>query len=890
MFNIFSDGTRVLVMVGVWAFWCVAVAIAGDRAEPQELQSITLSPLVSRLLNDPLTDADQRRALAVFHGQWDLLEDPTIPEQAAVALQRYDLNHPSLRHAQTPPLPGAQAALERGDVQRVIELLEGDSSAEAVLITAQALEQMGQTAKALEVLEQWAQGFDPREPVEAAQLTAAADAMAMAAELTGEPGHVYQTALSLLGRAHGEVDRLYWPAMVSEARLLMSRDNPSEAQQSLLESLRLNPRCSPAWYLLGLMAAERFDFQTADRCLHRLRQIHPEHLLGDLLETQSLLFQKNPTAAARVLTQALDRYPRQRQLLALLAATKALTFDEAGLNRVIKELEPSSSSAALACFTAGRFLSLARQYPLGEQMLRRAAEYTPNWPRPYIELGSLLMQAGGESDAVPILLQATALDPFNRRAHNLLVLAQELQGYERIHTEHFVIQYQAGIDEALAQDISREVENIYRRITGIFEYQPPNKTLIEILPDEQSFAVRMTGMPDIWTVAACSGDVIALAPPRGGAHQAGPFDWARVIEHEFVHTVTLNMTRYRIPHWFTEACAVWLEPGERHFDDCLLLAWAVNREKLFALGQLDLAFVRPKEPTDRPLAYAQSSWMLQYLVEQHGYGVVVQMLQLFRSGASTQSALTQAVGIEPSDFMNQFTAWARRQVGDWGLGPGPADPQVAAFLKKGEAAETLDEASVEEFSRLLSRHPDHPELLKISAHVAVTHLDADQAAAAVMRYASSRPVDPWPYERLVEIQMRAGRPDRAVAAMEQLDRWDVASGQWAYQLAQIHQSAGRFDAACEAIERALHRQPYRAQSRELAATVYLQAHQPQLALHHVQALVAIEPDRPVHWVRLGAIYKKLGQHEQATRAIRKALSLDPDTAVPSWFDTHLEKF
>ena len=61
-------------------------------------------------------------------------------------------------------------------------------------------------------------------------------------------------------------------------------------------------------------------------------------------------------------------------------------------------------------------------------------------------------------------------------------------------------------------------------------------------------------------------------PREGGGRRVGLYDWLRVVRHEYTHTITLSRTNNRIPHWFTEACAVSQEPGPRDFDTCKMLA------------------------------------------------------------------------------------------------------------------------------------------------------------------------------------------------------------------------------------------------------------------------------------------------------------------------------
>ena len=103
-----------------------------------------------------------------------------------------------------------------------------------------------------------------------------------------------------------------------------------------------------------------------------------------------------------------------------------------------------------------------------------------------------------------------------------------------------------------------------------FRHEPDRRTVIELMPDHEFFAVRITGMPAIHTIAACTGPLIAIEVPKVGAPRKhlGIFDWLRVLRHEYARTITLSQTRNRIPHWLTEAAAVSIEGVPRTYETC----------------------------------------------------------------------------------------------------------------------------------------------------------------------------------------------------------------------------------------------------------------------------------------------------------------------------------
>ncbi|MCX5659068.1 MAG: tetratricopeptide repeat protein [Planctomycetota bacterium] len=847
-------------------------ALSASVARAADPAMVTPSPLVTRLIEDKSTTPAERRRLALFHGRWDKLENPTPAEAAALAYYKYDLLNPALSSPDAPPLLRARAAQLAGDPAAAEKLLHDNPTAEAAVVRAEALEELGRVPEAMEVLTPWRKKLLDEPPTEAAEVTAGAKIRVMLGRLEGEPSRDYQAAIGMLGKAHSATDRLYWPASIAEAELLAEKDNAPEALQALHDALNLNPNAGEAWYLLGQVGVAGFNFELAGKCVAELRKINAEHPLADMLQTRVLLTQRDPAAARAALEPVLKKFPRQREALALRAAVEALAYRADALKKALDDYQALAPGHPLAAFTAGQYLSLCRQFPEAEATLRQAIALQPNWSAPRTELGLALMQAGNEDAARVELQEANRLDPFNRRASNQLKLLDQLREYKQIKTEHFIIYFHPGPDEALARDMPEPLEQIYRDVTGIFRHRPARVTKIQVMPDEQTFGVRITGMPEIWTIGACTGDVIAITPPKSGPRQRGPFDWARVIRHEFTHTVTLDQTANRIPHWFTEACAVSQEPGPRDFETCKMLAGALQAEQLFTLDQINWGFIRPKTPRDRPLAYAQANWMLEYIINTYGHSTVIKLLEAYREGIGDEQAIQRSTGSTPQAFLSAFKNWAREQVNKWGLGPHEGDAEVKKALgEKGASPKALAE--------LLAAHPEHPAILQAVAQQAIEGGNPAAAREAVMRYASARPVDPWSDRALFALAIKTGNADEAVGTLMQIDQSEQSTGDWARQLAELYRAQGQFDQAADAALRAIRREPYNATLRELAATLALQKGDLAAAAHQVEAMAMLEPTRSSHQVRLAAIYGKLGRAADAKAAAEQARKLDPKAPV-----------
>ncbi|MEL6741826.1 MAG: hypothetical protein AAFP26_14330, partial [Planctomycetota bacterium] len=176
-------------------------------------------------------------------------------------------------------------------------------------------------------------------------------------------------------------------------------------------------------------------------------------------------------------------------------------------------------------------------------------------------------------------------------------------------------------------------------------------------------------MPQLHTIAAATGPVIAMEAPKvGPGHKVGAYDWRRTLQHEYVHTVTLSRTDNRLPHWFTEAAAQFLEDAPRDEQTCRLLATKLRDGALFDMDEINIRFTRPRNPEDRALAYAQGHWMYEFMVERFGDDAPRRLMDAYARGEREAQAMPSELGIDRDVFLDDFRAWAREQADGWGLG------------------------------------------------------------------------------------------------------------------------------------------------------------------------------------------------------------------------------
>lgn len=892
--NVSARNTRTSAFVFAIALFMTSLVCA---QQPDLVPArVEVSPAVVKAINEPWLKPDERRDMRIRHGQWSDDDLNSVARKAEVALRAWKLQDASLESPDAPVAIRAQALLWRGQAAQALSLLAGCEESECALMRADALVLLGKIDDAKIILQALRNAPEAKNNNTDALRTAARATIALG-KIQALSAAEWKLAVDQFGRAR-EADRLDPLVPLEEGLLLVDRHNRAQGVPALWQALSLDPRSSRTWFALGQVALNNFDFDSAARAADRLRLLNPTHPLADLLDSERALLTDDPERADAILDGLLAREPNMPQALALRAAVAGRRWNPELARQRLAEFDEKFPTSALAYATLGRTLSLNRQYEWGQRALEEAIRREPMWSEPRGELGYLFMQAGRDDDAVATLKAAAELDPFDTRSSFGLWLMDELSKWKEIDSPHFRIRVKPGIDEVVAELMPAALESMYADVTKRFAHEPAGKTTIEVLPDHEFFAVRITGMPGIHTMAAATGPVIALEVPIEGnpKKHLGLFDWLQVLRHEYTHAVTLSQTQNRIPHWLTEALAVSMETKPRTFETCQMLARALANGKLFTLDKIKWAFVRPESPQDRPLAYAQGCWMVEYLQGKWGADSVPKLLEKYKQGLDESHAFEETVGVSGDEFYAGFIAWATDQVTQWGLAPEPSleklsdtirakDPQLqlatrqaeqerldalATFLAKqvGEPSQIAQTVLVaarwpkvkkpavdltdEIIDQWLVEYPDQPDLLELKLRrrlkeqpevdgIATTLLDA---------YAKARPVDPYPHRVYARGNLNSGDQQAAITHLKALDLLEEQDPSYALELARLYRLQNNLTGARASVEKAARINPFDAATREFAATLAIEDGDLQRARLHLAALTKLEPDQKRHALRL----------------------------------------
>lgn len=840
-----------------------------------------------------LTD-DERLALRIKHGVWthaDLI-DRDHAAQAALDAGAYD--HPFLVDPNTDPNLLAEASLLRGDPRRALGFLNATPeprTPQTLALLARTHEMLGQFDEAIDTLTTLETFLTTTKLDDADQIARGAQGMLDLLRLRGpqvDARAEYESITKLLASARENLDRTSWRVRLIESQLLYAHNNYQDGRNAAAETLALHPRNAQAAFVIGSMAVDSFDFDTADEIARKLDILAasidesydaddytPPSLLGSILRARVALRRKDPEGAEMELDMVLARMPNQRELLQINAAAAAAGFRTTSTQYLLDAYDQISPGSPDAYMRVAETLSEYRQYEQAAETYRRVIERAPHWGEPRLKLGLLLVQAGLDNEAREVLEDALKLDPFDLRAQNSLTLVTELATYDTIESEHFIIRYKPETtDIVLAREMPAIMERIHERVAGDApggnDYEPNQKTLIELMPNHEWFAVRIGGMPSIHTMAASTGPVIAIEAPRDGPKSSiGPYDWPRVLQHEYTHTVNLARTKNRVIHWMTEANAVFNEDSPRDANTWALLKRAYENDELFDLVEINTAFVRPKKPTDRSQAYAQGAWMFEYIVETFGPQAPLDIFDASTRGRDAVDAFEAVLKVTPESFLASFKEWAKQDLIEHNLFLPDDVPDIYEILGVSDDDSPEEQLKMvptrDEITKLLEQYPDHPELitLQIGAELVGAEDTLTERQIEILEHAITiRPTDPEPHKRLVR-HFRASADDadrlRAIPHLEYLDAREIHSPAYAGELALLYAQRAEHDKAIRAALRAVAIAPFDADQRERAARVALIAKNFELAKHQLESLIILEPDREVHVRRLEALMSKISE-------------------------------
>ncbi|QDT97211.1 tetratricopeptide repeat protein [Gimesia aquarii] len=716
-----------------------------------------------------------------------------------------------------------------------------------------------------------------------------------------------------------EADPLAWEAYYLSGSILQEKYNRPQAAKEFSSALKINSQAAIVYVALARSAIEAHEFDNSIKLIEKALKINPKliealllqcdlHLINGhydkALKTAEIAFTinaRNQSVLARIAAcySLLDGVPDRAKLALLFedpenaGNTKKTNPDATRFTTLITKLLKQNPKPGYFLYELGQLLEMKRQFSFAEYAYLKTKEMMPQLSGPKTSLGMLYMQMGKTDLALQTLNEAFKADPYHVRVSNMRKVLGVLESYGLIATEHFIIRYDSKADFILGQYMAEYLEQIYPEMVKQFGYEPPGKTQFEIYHDakglgaHQWFSARMIGLPWIQTIGASTGAVVALTSPTA---MNEPFNWAAVLKHELVHVFTLQQTKYKIPHWFTEALAVRSEGSARPQKFNQLLAERVPKNEIYSLNELDGVFVRPKSSDNWNFAYCQSLLCAEFMVEEFGEDSLKNLLSAYQNQLSTPDAIKQCFQIDQQEFEKRYHRYLQKIANSL---KGYETKSTISFsdLRKqyeqdqnnldiaGQYAYQLLRLRKKQQAReialdVLSKNSKQPQAAITIARLELLSEDMNSAIKVLQPALNSKSPDPELLELVSKILLKQNKFQEALKLYQMGHSKYPYQTKWLEGLAQIYHSMDDSANLEATLIKYVHLDPANNKSMKILMQLFLDQQKYEEALHWGEQSLYVDVLDPEIHQQIAETALKLNQTDLAIRELKMLLHLD----------------
>jgi tetratricopeptide (TPR) repeat protein len=648
----------------------------------------------------------------------------------------------------------------------------------------------------------------------------------------------------------------FWPAEYQAGMLLLERHNTPEALAAFDKALKINPNAAEPLVGKGLAALQKLDLKEAERHAEHALRINPNLPEALRLRADVNLASGEVSAALKELERARKINPRDEETLGQIAACFLLQRKQAELDALTKEVEKQDQKPGVYQHAIGERLEARRRYYEAEKHYQKAIELRPMLAEPRTSLGLLYMRLGREKEAAEILDKAAQADPSNVRVSNTRKVLHHLEKYQTLLTAHYELRYDPKNDAALARYMADYLERLYDDLAGKFNYRPKGPILVEMFNNHDMFSGRVVALPDLHTIGACTGRMMALVSPNGKGI-ARPFNWGRVLRHEMVHIFNLEQTQFLVPHWLTEGLAVINEGYPRPQAWNQLLLERVPKGDLYNLDTIDMGFIRPKRmPEDWHMAYCQSQLYVEYITK-HGHSERVgELLAAYADGLDTTAAVTKVCKVDKAAFERGYRGYLE---------------SVITTLKSKPAEQQL---TFREMQKAYEKEPDNADLAARLAEQYLLRKNAAEARKLAEAARAKNAKHALAAYVLAKLELAGGQTEKALSLLQGALDENAPEPKVLRELGKLYYDASQFAKAAGIFELGHKTEPYDSQWLLQLSRVYAQSGDKNKQIAALKELVRTDADDLEHRKRLAQLLEDAGRHAEAEEAAREAMEIN----------------
>lgn len=490
------------------------------------------------------------------------------------------------------------------------------------------------------------------------QTIATSDAEGLA--MVGRAAHLLRspkdanTAFNESERIQKRVETLLW-----RAELFLDKYDPGHAEEVAKEALTAAPNLADAKVMMArIKLAQTLDFDAADALASDALKTNPRLSAAHAVRAGLALRDMSIDRAEREIALGFSINPNDLELWSVRAATRLLAEDKAGYEAAKKETFSRNAEYTEFYGIVSEYAEWEHRYDDIVGFMKEAVARDPEDAKAWAQLGVMQMRGGDETTGLQSLQRAWQQDRFNVRVFNTLNLYEQqiAQSYELVPTDIFKIRYAKDEKPVLERYVPQMLGQAWASMKARYGFVPTTPVQVELYRSREQFSVRTSGLPNIGIQGVCFGRVVAAMSPK-----SEPFNWGNVLWHELGHVYAIQLSKSRVPRWFTEGLSEYetiarRPEWNRELDPELYAA--LKAGTLPKSIDMNRAFTHAGGAEEMTVAYYASSQMLVFAVERFGMAKVVSALKVWGEGKPTTEVFRQAFAMTGDEFDAAFRAWA----------------------------------------------------------------------------------------------------------------------------------------------------------------------------------------------------------------------------------------
>jgi cellulose synthase operon protein C len=446
-------------------------------------------------------------------------------------------------------------------------------------------------------------------------------------------------------------------AGVAWAYLFLQKYASDLAEQTLEEVFKINPVSPDAHAAMAATILEkRYDLRAVRHHLDKAFEHNPRHVRALLVRASIEIDQNQWDAARKSLDAALAINPRSAEALSMLATIAWLRDDDKEYKALQAKVFAINKQYGSFYRIVARSAVREHRYAEAIELEKAAVKLQPKFWEAMAGVGEGYLRLGLEKEGLEWLNKSWQGDDFNVRTYNTLDLFEKTipKEYGFHATKNFKIRYHNDEQKLLSRYIEPVLERAFDDMVKRYGFKPKTPLVIELFADPTDYSVRTVGLPNLGALGVCFGQVITAISPS-----TGDLNWGMVLWHELAHVFAIQLSKSRVPRWFTEGLSEYetliARPEWRRENDSDLYG-AIVENRLPSVGELNYEFMNP-DGNAVMVAYYQSAVTIEYIVATYGFGKIVAALKLFAQNHETPDVIPAITGKTVAEFDADFRAY-----------------------------------------------------------------------------------------------------------------------------------------------------------------------------------------------------------------------------------------